>query len=102
MAAGVHRPLCGVKLPLATFLSLSMFHTVPFSWCEICAKQISKFPPAAPVVFYYLVFSLSVIKLPFASPTVSPWDYSGKCISYISVYLRKLWGEIQICTHIHL
>lgn len=49
-----------------------MFHTVPFSWREMCVNQISQFSPATPVAFYYLVFALSVINLPFAFNTPFP------------------------------
>lgn len=76
-------PLCGVKLPLATFLSLPMFHMVPFSWCKMCIKQISKFSPATSMVFYQLRFSLSVINLSFAFNVPSPAfarNYSVNCV----------------------
>lgn len=71
MAAGAHRPLRGAEPPPAAFPSLPGFHAAPLSWCEIRVKQV---PGSHQLLqwffFYYLVFSLSVIKLPFASPTV--------------------------------
>lgn len=63
-------PPHGVKLPLATFLSLPVSYGAFFSVWNLCEADFQVPTRSSSGFFYCLVFSLSGIKLPFASPTV--------------------------------